>query len=99
MKLVMKVTPSPGDIPITVTTNLLCIAEWEKQENRKVSDGRGIGIMDMVFWAHFMLSGTSYKSKLQATPKLWLEAHPDMEIETVDMTNPNPTDAALTESN
>jgi len=97
MKLQMKVTPSPGDESITVTTNLLCIAEWEKQENRKVSDGRGIGIMDIVFWAHFMLKRTSYK--LEATPQLWLNAHPDMEIETVDMTNPNPTGAVLTESN
>jgi hypothetical protein len=97
MKLVMKVTPSPGDEPITVTTNLLCIAEWEKQENRKVSDGRGIGIMDMVFWAHFMLKRTSHK--LEPTPILWLQAHPDMEIESLDMTNPNPTGGALTENN
>lgn len=97
MKLKMQVTPTPGDEPITVTTNLLCIAEWEKSENRKVSDGRGIGIMDMVIWAHFILKRSNHK--LEATPQLWLEAHPDMEIETVDMTNPNPTVAALTESN
>ena len=63
------------------------------------SDGRGIGVMDMVFWAHFMLKTTSYKSKLGATPKLWLESNPDMEIEAVDMTNPNPTGAEPTEGN
>jgi hypothetical protein len=97
MKLVMQVTPSPGDEPITVTTNLLCIAEWEKSENRKVSDGRGIGVTDMVFWAHFLLKKSGHK--IEATPKQWLDAHPDMEIETVDMTNPNPMGAALTESN
>ena len=97
MKLKLKITPSPGDEPVTITTNLLCIAEWEKAENRKVSDGRGIGIMDMVFWAHFMLKRTNYKT--EATPKLWLEANPDMEIETVDMTNPNPTGGELTENN
>lgn len=94
MKLQMKITPSPNDEPITVNTNLLCIAEWEKQENRKISDGRGIGITDMVFWAHFMLKRTGLK--VEASPKLWLEAHPDMEIEAVDMSNPNPTEAALT---
>ena len=93
----MQVTPSPGDEPITVTTNLLCIAEWEKAENRKVSDGRGIGVTDMVFWAHFLLKKSGHK--IEATPKQWLDAHPDMEIETVDMTNPNPMGAALTESN
>jgi len=97
MKLVMQITPSPGDEPITVTTNLLCIAEWEKAENRKVSDGRGIGVTDMVFWAHFLLKKSGHK--IEATPKQWLDAHPDMEIETVDMTNPNPMGAALTESN
>ena len=99
MKLKLKVTPTPGEEPIIITTNLWCIAEWEKQENRKVSDGRGIGVMDMVFWAHFMLSTTSYKKKLAATPKLWLEANPDMEIEAVDMTNPNPTGAEPIEGN
>jgi hypothetical protein len=44
-----------------------------------------------------MLKRTSYK--LEATPMLWLEAHPDMEIESLDMTNPNPTGGALTENN
>jgi len=26
-----------------------------QESTSKVSDGRGIGVMDMVFWAHFML--------------------------------------------
>jgi len=30
---------------------------------------------------------------------LWLESNPDMEIEAVDMTNPNPTGAEPTEGN
>lgn len=97
MKLRMQVTPSPGDESITVTTNLLCIAEWEKSENRKVSDGKGIGVNDMVWWAHFLLKRNGHK--IEATPKLWLDNHPDMEIDSVDMTNANPTVAALTESN
>jgi hypothetical protein len=97
MKLVMQVTPSPGDEPITVTTNLLCIAEWEKQENRKVSDGKGIGVTELVWWAHFLLKRNGYK--IEATPQLWLNAHPDMEIDSGDMTNANPMGAVLTESN
>ena len=49
MKIKLKITPTPNGQVHEVSTNLLCIAEWEKQENRKVSDGRGIGITDMVF--------------------------------------------------
>lgn len=97
MKIKLKVTPTPGGQVYEVSTNLLCIAEWEKQENRKVSDGRGIGVGDMVFWAHFMLKLSG--QKIEPTAKQWLEAHPDMEIEAVDQTNPNPTVAELTEGN
>jgi len=97
MKIKLKVTPTPDGQVHEVSTNLLCIAEWEKQENRKVSDGRGIGVMDMVFWAHFMLKLSGLK--IEPTAKQWLEAHPDMEIEAVDQTNPNPTVAELTDGN
>jgi hypothetical protein len=97
MKIKLRITLNENTPPRDVTTNLLVISEWEKSENRKVSDGRGIGIMDMVFWAHFMLKRSNYK--MEATPKLWLEANPDMEIETVDMTNPNLTGGELTENN
>lgn len=97
MRIKLKVTTSPGAAPIEITTNLLCIAEWEKTEGRKVSDGRGIGVMDMVVWAHFMLKLKG--EKVEATAKQWLQANPDMEIESVDITDPNPTDAALTAAN
>ena len=53
--------------------------------------------MDMVFWAHFMLKLSG--QKIEPTAKQWLEAHPDMEIEAVDQTNPNPTVAELTDGN
>ena len=97
MKIKLKITPTPNGQVHEVSTNLLCIAEWEKQENRKVSDGRGIGVGDMVFWAHFMLKLSG--QKIEATAKQWLDNHPDMEIEAVDQTNPNPTGAELTEGN
>jgi len=51
----------------------------------------------MVFWAHFMLKLSG--QKIEATSKQWLDNHPDMEIEAVDQTNPNPTGAELTEGN
>jgi hypothetical protein len=97
MKIKLKFTPTPGGQVHEVSTNLLCIAEWEKQENRKVSDGRGIGVMDMVFWAHFMLKLSGLK--IEQTAKQWLDNHPDMELEAVDQTNPNPTVAELTDGN
>jgi len=97
MKLKLKITVAPNLEPVEVTTNLLCITEWERLEGRKVSDGKGIGVGDMVWWAHFMvkLSGTT----LPATAKEWLVANPDMEIELTDSTDPNPTDAAHTVAN
>jgi hypothetical protein len=97
VKIKLKIIPTPNGQVHEVSTNLLCIAEWEKQENRKVSDGRGIGVGDMVFWAHFMLKLSG--QKIEATSKQWLDNHPDMEIEAVDQTNPNPTGAELTEGN
>jgi hypothetical protein len=97
MRIKLKVITSPGAPPVEVTTNLLCIAEWEKTEGRKVSDGRGIGVMDMVVWAHFMMKLKG--EKIEPTAKQWLQANPDMEIESVDITDANPTDAALTAAN
>ena len=43
MRIKLRVTVTPGSEPVEVITNLLCIAEWERTEGRKVSDGRGIG--------------------------------------------------------
>jgi len=98
MKIKLAVTLKPGDTPIEVITNLLCITEWERAEGRKMSDGRGIGAGDMVSWAFFMFkqSGRAIKeTKWQE----WLQNNPDMEIEGVDQTDPNPTEAAPTAAN
>ena len=98
MKLKMTIVEAPGAEPVTVRTNLLCIAEWEREMKRKVGDGLGIGIMDMAYWAHFLLKMAG-KTKA-ATYKEWLEAYPDLEISQVeDVTDPNPTDAATTDDN
>ena len=95
MKIKLKVTPKPGVEPREVTTNLLVIAEWERNENRKVSDGRGIGVSDMVCWAYhlYKIAGDN----MPATWQEWLKQNPDMEIEAVDQTDVNPTDAAISD--
>lgn len=98
MKIKLRVTITPGSEPVEVMTNLLCIAEWERTENRKVTDGRGIGMGDMVSWAFFMFK-QSGRLIAQATAQDWLKQHPDMEIEAVDQTNANPTGAAATAAN
>jgi len=97
MKIKLAVTLTPGDTPIEVTTNLLCITEWERIEGRKISDGRGVGMGDMVAWAFFMFKQQvpMKETKWQE----WLQNNPDMEIEGVDQTDPNPTEAAHTAAN
>lgn len=95
MRVKLRVTMTPDSEPVDVITNLLCVTEWERTENRKVTDGRGIGMSDMVSWAFFMFK-QSGRLVTQATWQEWLSAHPDMSIEAVDLTDPNPTDAAAT---
>lgn len=98
MKIKLRVTVTPGSEPVEVITNLLCMTEWERTENRKLSDGRGVGANDMVSWAFFMFK-QSGRLIPQATAQEWLKHNPDMEIEAVDQTDPNPTDAAATAAN
>lgn len=89
MKLKLTITLNPGDTPIEVTTNLLTIAEWERSENRKVTDGLGIGISDLAWWSHYLLKMGGYTKA--ENWRAWLEQHPDVQIETKDVTPLNPT--------
>jgi hypothetical protein len=98
MKIKLAVTLKPGDTPIEVTTNLLCITEWERTENRKLSDGRGVGATDLCSWAFFMFKQSGRLIK-ENTWKEWLANNPEMEIEGIDHTDPNPTEAAHTAAN
>ena len=98
MRIKLRVTVTPGSEPVEVITNLLCIAEWERTEGRKVSDGRGIGMGDLVSWAFFMFKQSGRPMPHQTATE-WLRANPDMEIESVDQTDPNPTGAAATAAN
>lgn len=90
MKLKLAVVIKPGDEPIIVRTNLLCITEWERTERRKMSDGLGIGAGDMVSWAYFMLKQSGMAIK-ETTSQEWHRNNPDLDIEGVDETDANPT--------
>lgn len=95
MKIKLRISGVEND-PVEVITNLLCITEWERTENRKATDGRGIGVSDMVSWAFFMWKQSGRQVK-EATWKEWLAAHPEMDITAVDQTDPNPTGAAVSD--
>jgi len=94
MKLRLKIDLQDGAGPRSLNTNLFVIAEWERLEGRKISDGRGIGVSDMACWAHMLckLAG----DKVPATWQEWLKQHPDVDIEVEDQTNPNPTEGVTT---
>jgi hypothetical protein len=95
MKIKLSIDTLDGKGPQIVTTNLLTIAEWERTERRKISDGQGIGISDIACWAHTLLKLSD--PSLPATWREWLADNPNIEIEVVgDDTDLNPTDAAPT---
>ena len=97
MKLKLAIDLKDGRGVREMNTNLFVIAEWERNENRKVTDGKGIGVTDMACWAYTLckLAG----DQVPGTWQEWLQQHPDVDIEMVDQTNPNPTDGAPTVSN
>ena len=98
MKIKLKVDLGDGTEPIFVKTTAFCIAEWEKENNRRISDGRGFGVIDMAWWAHFLLKRSD--TKVPATSREWMEENPELEISSDgDETNPNPTSAATTDGN
>jgi hypothetical protein len=76
MRLKLKVDLQDGTAPLELTTNMFVICEWEKTEGRKISDGNLL-----------KLSG----EKMPATYRDWVKANPNMTIEAIDETDPNPT--------
>ena len=52
MRLKLKVDLGDGTEVRELTTNMFVICEWERTENRKTSDGKGIGYSDLVCWAY-----------------------------------------------
>ena len=95
MKIKIKVEINDGTPAVELTTNLFVVCEWERLENRKVADGKGIGYSDLCCWAYliFQMRGDT----LPADWRKWVKANPTMEISGVDETVGNPTGSALTE--
>ena len=89
MRLKLKVDLNDGTTPIELMTNMFVICEWEKTEGRKISDGKGIGYTDLVCWAYNLLKLSG--EKMPATYREWVRENPNMLIEAIDETDPNPT--------
>jgi len=96
MKVKISVDLNDGKGAKEYTTNMFVVCEWERLENRKVSDGRGIGYSDIACWAHLLLSLKG--EKVPATWREWVKSNPDMDIHAVDETNLNPTLAEPTDA-
>ena len=95
MKIKIKVEMNDGTPPVALTTNLFVVCEWERIENRKVADGKGIGYSDLCCWAFLILQMRG--DSLPADWRKWVKANPTMEVSGVDETVGNPTGSALTE--
>ena len=89
MKLKLKVDLNNGSAPVEMTTNMFVICEWERTENRKISDGKGIGYTDLVCWAFHLLKLNG--ETLPPNYRDWVKANSNMTIEAIDETDPNPT--------
>ena len=95
MKVKIKVELNDGTPPVELTTNLFVVCEWERIENRKVADGKGIGYSDLCCWAYLMLQMRG--DTLPADWRKWVKANPTMEVSAIDETVGNPTGSAPTE--
>jgi hypothetical protein len=78
----------------TYYTNLFVICEWERLEGRRVTDGRGVGASELSCWLWIILKLKG--EDVGANWREWLQANPDyMIVEGTDLTDPNPTGAAV----
>ena len=93
MKIKLFVDYGDGKEPEVLFTNLFVIAELERLENRRASDGRGFGVSELACWAHTIL--TIKGEKLPKTWREWLQQNPEITITSEDKTDINPTDAAI----
>ena len=67
MKVKLELDLQDGRGKRTMTTNMFVVCEWEKLENRKVSDGKGIGYSDIACWAYHLckLAGELEQGRLK----------------------------------
>ena len=84
MQIKLRVDLKNGKPARELRTNMLAIVEWEKTENRRTADGKGIGFADLCCWAYTLckLAG----DKVPGTWREWVAEHPDMEITPIEET-------------
>jgi hypothetical protein len=97
MKIKIKVDMNDGTPAFELTTNLFIICEWERIENRRTSDGKGVGHSDLCCWAYLILQMRG--DTLPNDWRKWVKANPNMDITGADETVGNPTGLVLTEGN
>ena len=78
MKVKLSINLGDGKPEREMVTNMLAIVDWERTENRRSADGKGIGFSDMCCWAYTLckLAG----DKVPATWREWVTEHPNMTI-------------------
>ena len=98
MRIKLKLVRTTDAEPEYLYTTLFCIALWEEKFNKKPMDAEQSGWRDWSFWAYTLLKVKG--EKLPDDYMEWLKENPEMTVlPEADMTNPNPTEAALTDGN
>ena len=98
MRIKLKVVRDANSEPEYLYTTLFSTALWEEKFNKKPMDAEQSGWRDWSFWAYTLLKVKG--EKLPDDYMQWLKENPEMTIlPEADLTNPNPTDAALTDGN
>jgi len=97
-KVKLEIDLDNGTPAFQIYTTLYAIAEWEEKFNRKLTDGRAMGVVDWSFWAYTILKLRG--EKMPDDYKDWLKENPGLDVTPVkDDTNPNLTGGELTEGN
>ena len=98
MRINLKLVRTVDAEPEYLYTTLFSTALWEEKFNKKPMDAEQSGWRDWSFWAYTLLKVKG--EKLPDDYMEWLKENPEMTVlPEADLTNPNPTDAALTDGN
>ena len=98
MRIKLKLVRTVDAEPEYLYTTLFSTALWEEKFNKKPMDAEQSGWRDWSFWAYTLLKVKG--EKLPDDYMEWLKENSEMTIlPEADLTNPNPTDAALIDGN
>ena len=98
MRIKLKLVRTIDAEPEYLYTTLFSTALWEEKFNKKPMDAEQSGWRDWSFWAYTLLKVKG--EKLPDDYMEWLKENPEMTVlPEADLTNPNPTVAALTDGN